>query len=209
TRATPRVFWAVIAVMAETPKTPKAVKVLRSAWIPAPPPLSEPATVMATGTARRPGPAGPAPPGAARPPEAPWKCEKPPPERKRSWYVMSCSLPSAGTNQIRFKGLRARPLSAPHRGTPSDASAIQLYPLAFRLAQPAAPVKHRHRTSTLGSRGAPPDYSIALRPFATGRAARDLWAPSGGATPGPPVSHGRRSWWSGGAPQGPAPRPGN
>jgi hypothetical protein len=44
---TSSVFWAVIAVIAEAPKTPKAEKVLRSAWIPAPPPESEPAMVSA------------------------------------------------------------------------------------------------------------------------------------------------------------------
>jgi len=37
---TPSVFCAVIAVM---PKQPSAANVFRSAWIPAPPPLSEPA----------------------------------------------------------------------------------------------------------------------------------------------------------------------
>ena len=45
--ATPRVFCAVIAVMTDVPKTPKRWKVLRSAWIPAPPPESEPAMVSA------------------------------------------------------------------------------------------------------------------------------------------------------------------
>jgi hypothetical protein len=36
--------------MAQVPKTPKAAKVLRSASMPAPPQLSEPAIVMAHGT---------------------------------------------------------------------------------------------------------------------------------------------------------------
>ena len=40
---TPSVFWTVTAVMAVIPKTPNAEKVLRSAWIPAPPPESLPA----------------------------------------------------------------------------------------------------------------------------------------------------------------------
>src|ERR1700686_887798 len=44
---TPRVFWAVIAVIADVPKTPNRWNVLRSAWIPAPPPESEPAMVSA------------------------------------------------------------------------------------------------------------------------------------------------------------------
>src|ERR1700716_3779160 len=44
---TPRVFWAVTAVIAEVPKTPNRWNVLRSAWIPAPPPESEPAMVSA------------------------------------------------------------------------------------------------------------------------------------------------------------------
>ncbi len=47
---TPWVFWAVMAVMAQVPKTPSAANVLRSASIPAPPPLSEPAIVSAHGT---------------------------------------------------------------------------------------------------------------------------------------------------------------
>ena len=44
---TPRVFWAVTAVSADVPYTPSAAKVFRSAWIPAPPPESEPAIVNA------------------------------------------------------------------------------------------------------------------------------------------------------------------
>src|SRR5260370_35399273 len=40
---TPTVFWAVIAVMAVIPWTPQRANALRSAWIPAPPPESEPA----------------------------------------------------------------------------------------------------------------------------------------------------------------------
>ena len=43
TEKTPSVFWAVKAVIAVVPCTPKAAKVRRSAWIPAPPPESEPA----------------------------------------------------------------------------------------------------------------------------------------------------------------------
>ncbi len=46
-------FWAVIQVMAQVPWTPRAAKVLRSAWIPAPPPLSDPAMVRTAGNARR------------------------------------------------------------------------------------------------------------------------------------------------------------
>ncbi|EJF05943.1 hypothetical protein ThvES_00019930 [Thiovulum sp. ES] len=49
TSKTPKVFWAVMEVMALVPKTLKAVNVLRSACIPAPPPLSEPAIVKALG----------------------------------------------------------------------------------------------------------------------------------------------------------------
>ena len=48
--STPMVFWAVIVVMAQVPNTPIAPKVLRSAWMPAPPPESDPAMVMARGT---------------------------------------------------------------------------------------------------------------------------------------------------------------
>jgi hypothetical protein len=50
------VFWAVRAVIALAPYTPSAEKVFRSAWIPAPPPLSEPAIVSAigVGSIRRP-----------------------------------------------------------------------------------------------------------------------------------------------------------
>src|SRR6476646_6394643 len=49
TPLTPVVFCAVRAVTTLAPYTPKAVNVLRSAWIPAPPELSEPAMVSATG----------------------------------------------------------------------------------------------------------------------------------------------------------------
>jgi hypothetical protein len=44
---TPRVFWTVTAVTALMPNTPWAWKVLRSAWMPAPPDESEPAMVKA------------------------------------------------------------------------------------------------------------------------------------------------------------------
>src|SRR5690554_8063020 len=47
---TPIVFWTVTAVIADVPKTPNAWNVLRSAWIPAPPPLSLPAMVRAMGS---------------------------------------------------------------------------------------------------------------------------------------------------------------
>ena len=50
--ATRRGFWAVMQVMALVPCTPRAAKVFKSAWIPAPPPLSEPAIVSATGKIR-------------------------------------------------------------------------------------------------------------------------------------------------------------
>ena len=50
TSTTSRVFWAVTAVMTDVPYTPSAAKVFRSAWMPAPPPESEPAMVMALGT---------------------------------------------------------------------------------------------------------------------------------------------------------------
>src|SRR2546422_5351905 len=43
------VFCAVMAVIADVPCTPNAANVFRSAWMPAPPPLSEPAIVSATG----------------------------------------------------------------------------------------------------------------------------------------------------------------
>ena len=49
TACTPRVFWAVTDVTADMPYTPLAENVLRSAWMPAPPPESEPAMVSATG----------------------------------------------------------------------------------------------------------------------------------------------------------------
>ena len=47
---TSTVFCAVIAVMAEVPCTPSAANVFRSAWMPAPPPESDPAMVRATGS---------------------------------------------------------------------------------------------------------------------------------------------------------------
>ena len=46
----PCVFCSVTAVMAEAPKTPRAANVFRSAWMPAPPPESEPAMVSTRGT---------------------------------------------------------------------------------------------------------------------------------------------------------------
>src|SRR5262249_3332724 len=49
TEVTPVVLCAVSATIAEVPCTPHAAKALRSAWIPAPPPESEPAIVIATG----------------------------------------------------------------------------------------------------------------------------------------------------------------
>ena len=49
TAVTPIVFWAVMAVRADVPNTPSAEKVFRSAWMPAPPPESEPAIVIAVG----------------------------------------------------------------------------------------------------------------------------------------------------------------
>jgi hypothetical protein len=50
TSVTPTVFWTVTEVTAEVPHTPSAANVFRSAWIPAPPPESEPAMVSARGT---------------------------------------------------------------------------------------------------------------------------------------------------------------
>src|SRR5688572_12544699 len=49
TSDTPFVFCTVTAVIAVMPNTPNALNVLRSAWIPAPPPESEPAIVSARG----------------------------------------------------------------------------------------------------------------------------------------------------------------
>src|SRR5262249_13115752 len=50
TDRTSTVFCAVRAVIADIPNTPNAANVFRSAWIPAPPPESEPAIVSARGT---------------------------------------------------------------------------------------------------------------------------------------------------------------
>src|SRR6185437_10814488 len=47
--STRRGFCAVSHVTALVPWTPSAAKVFKSAWMPAPPPLSEPAMVNATG----------------------------------------------------------------------------------------------------------------------------------------------------------------
>ena len=47
TPVTATVFCAVTAVIAERPYTPCAAKVFRSAWMPAPPPESDPAMVRA------------------------------------------------------------------------------------------------------------------------------------------------------------------
>ena len=53
TRRTATVFCAVIAVIAVVPCTPQRAKAFRSAWIPAPPPESEPAIVRQTGCGGR------------------------------------------------------------------------------------------------------------------------------------------------------------
>ena len=42
-------FWAVIAVIAVIPCTPQRANAFRSAWIPAPPPESEPAIESTVG----------------------------------------------------------------------------------------------------------------------------------------------------------------
>src|SRR5881296_1005394 len=47
TPCTPSEFWAVTAVTTDMPKTRNAENVLRSAWMPAPPPESDPAMVSA------------------------------------------------------------------------------------------------------------------------------------------------------------------
>ena len=52
TAVTPTVFCAVIAVIAVMPCTPQAANALRSAWMPAPPPESEPAIERTRGTRR-------------------------------------------------------------------------------------------------------------------------------------------------------------
>ena len=52
TPVTPSVFCAVNAVIAVMPCTPQRAKALRSAWIPAPPPESEPAIERTAGTRR-------------------------------------------------------------------------------------------------------------------------------------------------------------
>src|SRR5690606_7554057 len=49
TAVTPRVCWAVSAAIADRPCTRWAANVLRSAWMPAPPPESEPAMVRVDG----------------------------------------------------------------------------------------------------------------------------------------------------------------
>ena len=51
-KSTPTVFWAVIAVIAVMPWTPQAAKAFRSAWIPAPPPESDPAIESTAGICR-------------------------------------------------------------------------------------------------------------------------------------------------------------
>ena len=51
TAVTAMVFCAVIAVIAVIPCTPQAANALRSAWIPAPPPESEPAMERTRGSA--------------------------------------------------------------------------------------------------------------------------------------------------------------
>src|SRR5918994_6878599 len=53
--STPTVLWAVSAVIAVIPCTPQRANAFRSAWIPAPPPESEPAIEIAVGIRRSPG----------------------------------------------------------------------------------------------------------------------------------------------------------
>ena len=53
TAVTPTVFCAVSATIADIPWAPAAAKAFRSAWMPAPPPLSEPAIVSTRGTLMR------------------------------------------------------------------------------------------------------------------------------------------------------------
>ena len=74
---TPTVFCAVTAVMTVVPKTPNWWKVLRSAWIPAPPPESDPAMVRAILIA-----------GYARPPGGGDSCGA-------SWHI-DCARPHSG-----------------------------------------------------------------------------------------------------------------
>jgi hypothetical protein len=50
TASTPVVLWAVIAVIAVMPWTPQRANAFRSAWMPAPPPESEPAMERTAGT---------------------------------------------------------------------------------------------------------------------------------------------------------------
>ena len=50
---TSRVFCAVTAVIAQSPWTPNDANVRRSAWMPAPPPESEPAIVSTEGGPER------------------------------------------------------------------------------------------------------------------------------------------------------------
>ena len=52
TEITSWVFWAVSATIAEVPCTPQRANAFRSAWIPAPPPESEVAMVIAIGIRR-------------------------------------------------------------------------------------------------------------------------------------------------------------
>lgn len=54
TATTSAVFWAVTAVTAVVASTPRALMALRSAWMPAPAPESDPAMVRATGGPARP-----------------------------------------------------------------------------------------------------------------------------------------------------------
>src|SRR5690606_36964457 len=109
---TPRVFWAVTAVITEVPKQPCAANAFRSAWMPPRPPESEPAIVKVTGGVMplpsfhypdrclrlRVGAPRPRPPGrwpASPPPSPPLR---PPPRGGR--------LPPA-------RGTRSRPVPAP------------------------------------------------------------------------------------------------
>ena len=64
TASTPTVFCAVIAVIAVIPCTPQRANAFRSAWIPAPPPESEPAIESTAGLGLQVTPAEPTGGGA-------------------------------------------------------------------------------------------------------------------------------------------------
>ena len=112
---TPSVFWAVSATIAHMPWQPAAAKAFRSAWIPAPPPESEPAIVRQRGTKALPSPvrAGSGSTGVF---SAPMRGT--PVRAKASTAPMARRAPRLGRAARRARSSRTSARSPPERAAP-------------------------------------------------------------------------------------------